>query len=156
MIIILMEVECGLLYRHWLSAFLSSGVRRSSRGIFREVQSNYRKMSEIHTHTNFYWDHHWVTDWRGVFSSIIEPGTPLFHLQSFKMHIPLRRKLKTSSQSDTHPAAEVEPGLDPASGGLIGSRELQGGRMLIIKRPQVAKFMFIWVARRKFFPAKRK
>lgn len=56
-----------------------------------------------------------------------------------------------SAQSDTHPGAEVEP----PRGGLMGSRELQGGRMLIIKRPQVAKFMFIWAARRKFFPAKR-
>lgn len=40
----------------------------------------------------------------------------------------------------------------PAKGGLMGSRELQGGRMLIIKRPHVAKFMFIWAARRKSFP----
>lgn len=50
---------------------------------------------------------------------------------------------------------DVEPVLGPANGGLMGSRELQGGRMLIIKRPQVAKFMFIWAARRKSFPVKR-
>lgn len=49
----------------------------------------------------------------------------------------------------------MEPGFGPANGGLRGSRELQGGRMLIIKRPQVAKFMFIWAARRKSFPVKR-
>lgn len=69
------------------------------------------------------------------------------------MHIPLRRRLNTrSDQTDAHPVAVVEPGLDsgtelglePPSGGLMGSRELQGGgRMLIIKRPHVAKFMFI-------------
>lgn len=42
-------------------------------------------------------------------------------------------------------------------GGLMASRELQGGRMLmIIRRPQVVKFMFIWEARRKFFPAGRR
>lgn len=61
--------------------------------------------------------------------------------------------------TEPYPAGEVdddvEPGLGPANGGLRGSRELQGGRMLIIKRPQVAKFMFIWAARRKSFPVKR-
>lgn len=47
---------------------------------------------------------------------------------------------------------DVEAGIGPANGGLMGSRELQGGKMLIIKRPQVAKFMFICAARRKCFP----
>lgn len=37
----------------------------------------------------------------------------------------------------------------------MGSSELQGGKMLIIKRPQAAKFMFIWAARRKCFPVSR-
>lgn len=59
----------------------------------------------------------------------------------------------------SYPAGEavvdVEPVLGAANGGLMGSRELQGGRMLIIKRPQVAKFMFIWAARRKSFPVRR-
>lgn len=51
---------------------------------------------------------------------------------------------------------DVGPVLVPAKGGLMGSKELQGGgKMLIIKRPQVAKFMFIWAARRKSFPVKR-
>lgn len=59
--------------------------------------------------------------------------------------------------TDSYPVDnDEEPELGPANGGLMGSRELQGGRMLIIKRPQVAKFMFIWAARRKFFPVKRK
>lgn len=49
---------------------------------------------------------------------------------------------------------DVGPVLGPANGGLMGSRELHGGRMLIIKRPQVAKFMFIWAARRKSFPVR--
>lgn len=64
-----------------------------------------------------------------------------------------------TDNTDSYPAREVdddvEPGFGPANGGLRGSRELQGGRMLIIKRPQVAKFMFIWAARRKSFPVKR-
>lgn len=47
---------------------------------------------------------------------------------------------------------DVVTGSEPANGGLMGSRELHGGRILIIKRPQVAKFMFIWAARRKSFP----
>lgn len=42
--------------------------------------------------------------------------------------------------------------LGVVNGGLRGSRELQGGRMLITRRPHVAKFMFIWAARRKSFP----
>lgn len=50
---------------------------------------------------------------------------------------------------------DVEAGTGPANGGLMGSRELQGGKMLITKRPQVAKFMFICAARRKCFPVKK-
>lgn len=47
-------------------------------------------------------------------------------------------------RTDSYPVDNgEEPELGPANGGLMGSRELQGGRMLIIKRPQVAKFMFI-------------
>lgn len=61
--------------------------------------------------------------------------------------------------TETYPVGQVgddvEPVLGPANGGLMGSRELQGGRMVIIKRPQVAKFMFIWAARRKSFPVRR-
>ena len=50
---------------------------------------------------------------------------------------------------------DLAPVLGPANGGLMGSRELQGGSMLIIRRPQVAKFIFIWAARRKSFPLRR-
>lgn len=56
----------------------------------------------------------------------------------------------------SHPAGPVGEGvqaeLGAVNGGLRGSRELQGGRTLIIRRPHVAKFMFIWAARRKSFP----
>lgn len=61
----------------------------------------------------------------------------------------------TTELYPTGEGLDVGAGLGAANGGLMGSRELQGGRMLIIKRPQVAKFMFIWAARRKFFPVKR-
>lgn len=54
----------------------------------------------------------------------------------------------------SHPAGAVGVQAEPGtvSGGLRGSRELQGGRTLITRRPHVAKFMFIWAARRKSFP----
>lgn len=46
---------------------------------------------------------------------------------------------------------EVTSGAE--SGGLRAVMLLlQGGRTLIISRPHVAKLMFIWAARRKFFP----
>lgn len=42
---------------------------------------------------------------------------------------------------------------EAASGGLMAAMVLlQGGNTLIIRRPQVAKFMFICAARRKFLP----
>lgn len=91
-IILWIEAECDLVYRHWLFAFLSSGVRRSSRSIFREVQSNYRKLSEKHRQTDFT-STETITDWQGVFSSIMEPKTSLFHLQMIQRYIPRRRKL---------------------------------------------------------------
>lgn len=44
-------------------------------------------------------------------------------------------------------------GSEPGSGGLRAVTVLlQGGSTLIIRRPQVAKFIFICAARRKFFP----
>lgn len=64
----------------------------------------------------------------------------------------------TIDTPEPHPAeldGDMAPVFGPVNGGLMGSRELQGGKMLIIKRPQVAKFIFIWAARRKFFPARR-
>lgn len=64
----------------------------------------------------------------------------------------------SADATETYPVGQVgddvEPVLGSANGGLMGSRELQGGRMVIIKRPQVAKFMFIWAARRKSFPVR--
>lgn len=58
----------------------------------------------------------------------------------------------------SHPEGGVDAdggdmGSDPGSGGLKAETLLlQGGSTLIIRRPHVAKFMFIWAARRKFFP----
>lgn len=43
-----------------------------------------------------------------------------------------------------------------ASGGLIAVMvPLHGGNTLIIRRPHVAKFMFICAARRKFLPTRK-
>lgn len=88
MIIMLIENVGGLVYRHWLFGFFPSGVRRSSRRIFREVQSNCRSMSKKKkkpkkTQTLISTEN--ITEWLiRCFHVHLEMKTAQFHLQSFK------------------------------------------------------------------------
>lgn len=123
----------GVPYHHRVSEGFSAALRR-----FRKVQVHHSSFSETKEH---------IQRHLRVWGSLYCPT----HSRSGDR----QEDLETSwlwSYCDWGPVDDVVPEFWPVNGGLIGSRLLQGGRMLIIKRPQVAKFMFIWAARRKFFP----